>query len=98
VGANTQLDSLHDLIRHKANLRVDCGTCGNVRVIDASRFARYCLLRNWNTQLEALYSRLLCARCGARPARLRATMDKASPDKFPKDEQGWKQLYRRLRD
>jgi ribosomal protein S27AE len=98
VGANTRLDSLHDLMRHKANLRVDCGTCSKVSVLDASRFARYCLLRGWNTQLETLYSRLTCGRCGARPARLRAVPARAGKDPFPNGEREWKRLYQRLRD
>ncbi|HVF83791.1 MAG TPA: hypothetical protein VM913_06445 [Sphingomicrobium sp.] len=64
MSANTRLDS--DLIKHKANLRVECRTCERVNVISASRFARYCLLRCWNNQLEALALRMMCSRCGAR--------------------------------
>jgi hypothetical protein len=98
AAANTRLDSLHDLIKHKANLRVQCDTCEKVSVIDAQRFARFCLLRNWNTQLAALGARLRCARCGARSSRLRASTEQAGPDPFPRDEREWKLLYRRLRD
>ena len=54
VSANTRRDSLSDLIKLKANLRVACRTCEKVSVIDASRFYRYCLLRCWNSQLEGL--------------------------------------------
>lgn len=98
MAANVRLDNLHDLIRRKANLRVECTTCDKVSIIDARRFARYCLLRNWNTYLEQLGTRLVCGRCGARPARLRATPERAGPDAFPRDERGWKGLYRRLRN
>ena len=45
MSANTRLDSLSDLVKHKANLRVTCRTCDKVVVIDAQRFARYCHLR-----------------------------------------------------
>ena len=98
MSANTRLDSLGDLAKHKANLRVTCRTCEKVSIIDAERFNRYCLLRRWNAQLEALGARLVCGRCGARAAHLRATPERAGPDPFPKDERGWKLLYRRLRD
>lgn len=98
MAANTRLDSLSDLARHKANLRVTCRTCDKVRVLDAQRFDRYCLLRCWNTQLAALSNRLVCTRCGARGAYLKPTRERPGPDPFPSDERGWKLLYRRLRD
>ena len=98
MSANTRLDSLSDLVRHKANLRVQCRTCDKVSIIDASRFSQYCLLRRWNAYLEQLGYRLRCSRCGAKNSYLRATCEWALPDPFPTGEQGWKQLYRRLRD
>ena len=70
MSAATRLDSLSDLVKHKANLRVTCRTCEKGSVIDAHWFARYCLLRCWNSQLEALAPRLLCSRCGARGAHV----------------------------
>lgn len=97
VSANTRLDSLHDLIKHKANVRVTCRTCDKVSVFDAQRFGRYCLLKCWNTQLEALACRLICSRCGARGAHLTATREKAGADPFPRGEQAWKRLLRALR-
>nr|WP_294168402.1 hypothetical protein [uncultured Sphingomonas sp.] len=97
MSANTRLDSLSDLIKHKANLRVECRTCEKVSVIDAKRFNRYCLLRCWNNQLEALSVRLMCSGCGARGARVKATRAKPGPDPFPVGEQAWKRLYRSLR-
>jgi hypothetical protein len=98
VAANTRLDSLSDLIRHNANLRATCRTCDRVSIINAQRFARYCLLRCWSSQLEALATRLVCSRCGARGSHVRATRQRAGPDPFPTNEHGWKLLYRRLRD
>ena len=98
MGANTRLDCLSDLVRHKANLRVTCRTCSKVGIIDAARFNRYCLLRCWNTQLASLAVRFVCRQCGARASHLKATPEKAGPDGFPKDERGWKMLFRRLRD
>ena len=65
LSANTRLDSLSDLIKHKANLRVTCRTCEKVSVIDARRVARYCLLKCWNSKLEGLAPRLIRSRCGA---------------------------------
>ena len=70
VSANPRLDSLHDLIKHMANVRVTCRTCDKVSVFDAARFARYCHLRCWNQQLEALSGRLKCSRCGAQGGAL----------------------------
>ncbi|MFC7537847.1 hypothetical protein ACFQPG_10790 [Sphingomonas sp. GCM10030256] len=98
MGANTRLDGLSDLVKHKANLRVTCRTCDKVSVVDAQRFNRYCLLRCWNTQIEALGQRLVCSRCGARAPHLKATRERPGPDPFPKDERAWKLLFRRLRD
>lgn len=97
MSANTRLDSLSDLIKHKANLRVICRTCEKVSVLDARRFARYCLLRCWNSQLDALALRLMCSRCGARGAHVKSTREKAGPDPFPRGEQAWKRLFRALR-
>ena len=96
--ANTRLDSLHDLARHEASLRVECITCANTRWLDAERFARYCMLRGWNTQLASLGPRLRCSDCGAKNVRLTATRDAPCSDPFPKTEADWKQLFRGLRD
>ena len=98
MAANARFHDLHDLVRRKANLRVECGTCAKTKVIDARRFARFCLLRGWSTQLTLLGARLTCSQCGARPRRLRATPERPGPDPFPQTEQDWKQLFRRLRD
>jgi hypothetical protein len=97
MSANVRLDSLYDLSRRRANLRVECGTCGKVTVFDAERLARYCLLRAWSTQLSVLGRQFVCTRCGARAAYLKPTPEQAGPDRFPKGEREWKSLYRRLR-
>jgi hypothetical protein len=97
VSANTRLDSLSDLMKHKANLRVTCRTCDKVSVIDAKRSARYCFLRCWNTHLEALVCRMICSQCGARGAHLKATRKRPGPDPFPRGEYNWKRLFRSLR-
>lgn len=96
--ANIRLDSLGDLVRHKANLRVHCRTCDASAVIDAARFTRFCLLKRWNTHLDQLGHRLRCTRCGARNSHLRGVPDRPGGDPFPKSEQAWRLLYRRLRD
>lgn len=98
MSANTRLDSLHDLVRRKANLRVQCRTCDKVSIIDAGRFARFCLLKGWNTYLEQLSYRLRCSRCGAKNSCLKATPERPGPDAFPAGERAWKLLYRRLRN
>lgn len=98
VSADTRLDSLSHLVPHKANLRVQCRTCDKVSIIDASRFRRHHLLRRWNAYLEQLGYRLPCSRCGAKNSYLKATSERAGPDPFPTSEQGWTQLYGRLRD
>jgi hypothetical protein len=97
VSANTRLDSLGDLAHHRANLRVRCG-CGAEHVFDAERFRRYALLRGWNTQLGALGRHLRCRACGRTAPRLSATPEGPTPaDPFPRDEQGWTRLHRRMR-
>lgn len=98
MGANTRLDSLSDLVKHKANLRVTCRTCDKVGVLDAQRFSRYCMLKCWNAHLAALCSRLVCSQCGARNAHVKATRERPGPDPFPRTEHAWKLLYKRLRD
>ena len=77
VSANTRLDSLSDLITHKADLRVRGGPARKVSVIDARRFARYRLLRCWNSQMDALAPGLICSRCDTRGAYLKATKERA---------------------
>jgi hypothetical protein len=98
MAANTRLNSLHDLVRHKASLRVECRTCDNVRHFHAERFCRYCLLRGWNTQLASLSAKLLCSKCGARSVKLGAATEQPGADPFPQTEAGWRQLFRHLRD
>lgn len=98
VSANTRLDSLHDLAKHKASLRIICRTCDKVRTFDAQRFARYCMLRGWNTQLASLSARLVCQQCGVRNVHLSVTPDRPGPEPFPKAEAEWKRLFRQLRD
>ena len=95
MSVDTRLDSLSDLIRQKANMRATCRTCGKVSVVDAQRFARYCLLRCWNTHLEALACRMICRQCPARGAYLKATRERAGPDAFPRGEYAWKRLSKR---
>ncbi len=97
MSANTRLDSLSDLIKHKANLLVIC-VCGKRHIYDAQRFNRYALCRVWNTQLESLRHRIRCDRCGRRGPQTKATPEPPTPaDPFPRSEQAWKQLVRRLR-
>ena len=62
VSANTRLDSLSDLTKHKTDLRVRGGPARKVSVIDARRFARHCLLRCWIRQMDVLAPRLICSR------------------------------------
>ena len=98
MSANTRLDSLHDLMRHKANLLVTCRSCGKQHIYDAERFARYALCRNWNTQLESLICRIRCDRCGRRNPHVKATPEPPTPaDPFPRSEAEWKRLVQRLR-
>jgi hypothetical protein len=98
ASANTRLDSLGDLIKHQANLMVRC-RCGSEHIVDAERFRRYCRLRGWNNQLEALRTRLRCRGCGRRPDRVRATPSPATlADPFPRTERDWQALQKRMRD
>ncbi|SEN51131.1 hypothetical protein SAMN05192583_2930 [Sphingomonas gellani] len=97
MGANTRLDSLSDLIKHKANVKLIC-PCGRVHIFDAERLNRYALLRSWNTQLEALRYRVRCTECQGRGVRLKATPEPPTlADPFPRTEVEWKRLHRRLR-
>lgn len=98
MSANTRLDSLSDLIKHKANVLIACA-CGRSHVLDARRLYRYALLRCWNTSLDALSVRLRCGACGRKPARIKASPEVPTPaDPFPRTEAEWKRLQRRLRN
>lgn len=97
MSANTRLDSLHDLIRHNANLQITC-LCGRQHIYDASRLCRYAMCRGWNEHLEALGYHLRCSACGKRGPHLKAVMQPPTPaDPFPRSERDWKALIRRLR-
>jgi hypothetical protein len=97
MSANTRLDSLPDLVRHKANVQASCA-CGRTHVFDAMRMRRYAILRNWNSQLEALRYHIRCRSCGRRGVLLKATPLPPTPaDPFPTSEAEWKRLERRLR-
>lgn len=97
MSANTRLDSLFDLTKHKANLKLVC-RCGRVHIFDAQRLLRYAMLRAWNVQLEALRHRMRCRGCRATGANLTATPEPPTPDDpFPRTEAEWTRLHRRLR-
>ena len=98
MSANTRLDSLADLAHNKANLMIRC-RCGHHHIYDAERFNRYAMIRGWNTMLETIHGRLKCARCGRRGPDLHVTpMPPTLADPFPRSEDEWRQLYRRMRD
>jgi hypothetical protein len=99
VSANVRLNSLEDVTANRGNLRVTCG-CGHVGVVDADRCCRWYRLHRWGTELEwQLSQHLRCSRCGGSPIELRMTFEPPSaPDRFPRNEDGWRQLWRRLRD
>lgn len=90
-------DSLPDLVRHKANVQALCAY-GRTHMFDAMRMRRYSILRNWNSQLEALRYHIRCRACGRRGVLLKATPLPATPaDPFSTSQAEWKRLERRMR-
>lgn len=91
------MDQLSDLTHHKANLQVSC-PCGATHIFDAQRLNRYAMMRGWNTHLEVLGGHLRCQKCRRRNPYLRAVVYPPTPaDPFPKREEEWKALWKRMR-
>lgn len=99
AAANTRLDSLSDICHHGGNLRATC-RCGHRGVLDAAKLNRFYMVHRWGTQLEwQVGMHLRCSQCGSRPIELRATyLPPDAPNRFPKTEEAWARLVRRLRD
>lgn len=97
MGHNVKIETLHDIVRHKGNLRVLC-QCGHVGVVDAEKTARWYACHNWDLRIFALGRHLRCTRCRGRPKAWRATAEwPSAPDRFPRSEREWAQLVRALR-
>ncbi len=65
---NKRFDTTFDLVRHGANLRVQC-RCGRDVVIDGHQLDQMRRDRRWPVMLGEVARRLRCRVCGDRPAR-----------------------------
>lgn len=58
MGANIRLRNLSDIVRLKANLRVECRSCDHVGLLDAVKVSRWFHCHGWNDAIE-----VACLRC-----------------------------------
>jgi len=97
VGANTKIESLSDVLRHKMRLTAIC-RCGHKATLDTEKLYRYYLVRGWDVRKHMLGDHICCSRCRSRPTELRVThLLPDGPDWGPRTEDQWKALVKRMR-
>jgi hypothetical protein len=99
MGANFKWECLHDLAG-KWQLAVHC-VCGHAGAIDAARLARWFMCHGWSTRKSRIAEHLYCSECrkkGRGRMRVGITANLPTSDPFPKNEEGWRFLVKRLRN
>jgi hypothetical protein len=97
---NKTFRRLEDFGRHGADMMARCDNCGHKGALDPYKVFRWFALHNWNVAIEVVPDHMRCSICRRRPTALipvpRAET-RESDRFFPRDEDGWKRLQRRLR-
>lgn len=88
---------LEDFRVRAMNLRVECGNCGHVGVLDGQKLWRWFVLHRWKSTLDRIGEHMRCSVCKRRPTGFAPTQDAPTHDFGPADEREWKALVRRLR-
>lgn len=97
MSANHRYETLGDIRKHSANVACRCA-CGHASIVDGAKLSRWYFIHLWDTRLLVLGDHLRCSQCGRRPDDVRPTAQLPNaPDRFPKDEDGWKRAVRKLR-
>ena len=97
MGANTKIETLWDVTKHNGNLAVFC-RCGHSSVVDAALLSRWYAAHCFDIKWHLIGDHLRCSQCKGRPERIRLTHQiPTAPTRFPRDEEGWKRLVKRLR-
>lgn len=101
MGANFSWHGLTDLMG-KWRLSAEC-YCGHAGAIDPHKLARYYAAHGWSTGRFQLAEHLFCTGCRRKGRGGRVYVgitinDPTNDDFFPRNEESWKFLVRRLRN
>jgi hypothetical protein len=99
MGANKKVETLEDVVRHKFELGIRCW-CGHVGTISARDTVRWFVCHGWDTRVSMVGRHLWCSGCRRRRPSVRIGISAGTPvdwGRYPRDEDGWKQLVKRLR-
>jgi hypothetical protein len=98
MGANKKIEVLSDVSRHGFELGIGC-YCGHRSTLHAVNTVRYFQCRCWSTRAFQCLRHFRCTRCG-RKGRVRIGLSAGVPvdhGVYPRSEDGWKALVKRLR-
>lgn len=99
MGANIKLLALGDASHQGFNLGVICW-CGHRGTIDDRLAWRWFMCHGWDTALPRIGRHLRCDICKKKDFAQRYGVSAGDPTPFagyPRNEDGWKRLVRRLR-
>lgn len=98
MGANVKFETVNDLIKRQANLRVIC-SCGRSSVVDGKALARWYACHMFDLRFTFVRDHLRCSRCKGQPEEVRITAEHpTAPNRFPQTEDQWGKLVKRLRN
>lgn len=92
-------ETLGDLAGKDWNLGVRC-ECGHRGIVDARQTSRWFACHRWDTRKSALPAHLWCSRCRRRGRITGMGVSAETPrdlGRFPRNEDGWRALVKRLR-
>eukprot|EP01037_Dinobryon_pediforme_P025192 gene25192-27243_t len=101
VGANVRFHSLSDVVARKANIHARCHfRCDNESIIAGEPLYRWFIIHRWDCNLATVKGHLRCSICFARPERCSVTFHTPygpSSQRWPRSEEAWIALVKRLR-
>lgn len=98
MGANKKVEDLSDIARHGFELGVRCW-CGHKATLSIGDTVRYFHCRQWPTSTFQCRRHFRCSKCG-RKGQVRVGVSAGlvtDHGVYPRREEDWKRLVRRLR-
>ena len=65
-----RLETIDDFHRHGYRIRAECERCRRLVILEPLPILTRCFVTGWSRQLAAVESRMVCAECGSKRARL----------------------------